>query len=409
MLTRCSATYCKGNSMSPISKWKRPEILLFIMAAAMPLAFGTWQALLNNFTIEQANFTGVEIGILQSLREIPGFLAFAVVFVLVLMREQTLAIASLMLLGIGTALTGFFPSTIGLYATTVLMSTGFHYYETISQSLQLQWFDKTHAAYNMGRMVAVGSFSSLVAFGLVWLMLDIFQITMGTVYLISGGATVAVAVFCWLSFPNFPQKVEQHKKIILRKRYWLFYALQFLGGARRQIFVVFAGFLMVEKFGFDAAAISIMFLANGALNMVCAPQIGKLIGKWGERRSLTAEYIGLIIIFLGYAVVKNPWVAVALYILDHLFFSMAIAMKTYFQKIADPKDMAPTAGVSFTINHIAAVVLPAVYGGLWIISPAAVFITGAGLAFVSLVLSRFIPLQPEAGNEICWRSAKAAG
>jgi len=395
--------------MSPISKWKRPEILLFIMAAAMPLAFGTWQALLNNFTIEQANFTGVEIGILQSLREIPGFLAFAVVFVLVLMREQTLAIASLMLLGIGTALTGFFPSTIGLYATTVLMSTGFHYYETISQSLQLQWFDKTHAAYNMGRMVAVGSFSSLVAFGLVWLMLDIFQITMGTVYLISGGATVAVAVFCWLSFPNFPQKVEQHKKIILRKRYWLFYALQFLGGARRQIFVVFAGFLMVEKFGFDAAAISIMFLANGALNMVCAPQIGKLIGKWGERRSLTAEYIGLIIIFLGYAVVKNPWVAVALYILDHLFFSMAIAMKTYFQKIADPKDMAPTAGVSFTINHIAAVVLPAVYGGLWIISPAAVFITGAGLAFVSLVLSRFIPLQPEAGNEICWRSAKAAG
>ncbi len=379
------------------------------MAAAMPLAFGTWQALLNNFTIEQANFTGVEIGILQSLREIPGFLAFAVVFVLVLMREQTLAIASLMLLGIGTALTGFFPSTIGLYATTVLMSTGFHYYETISQSLQLQWFDKTHAAYNMGRMVAVGSFSSLVAFGLVWLMLDIFQITMGTVYLISGGATVAVAVFCWLSFPNFPQKVEQHKKIILRKRYWLFYALQFLGGARRQIFVVFAGFLMVEKFGFDAAAISIMFLANGALNMVCAPQIGKLIGKWGERRSLTAEYIGLIIIFLGYAVVKNPWVAVALYILDHLFFSMAIAMKTYFQKIADPKDMAPTAGVSFTINHIAAVVLPAVYGGLWIISPAAVFITGAGLAFVSLVLSRFIPLQPEAGNEICWRSAKAAG
>ncbi len=404
-----SLTYCKGRNMSRISGWKHPEILLFIMAAAMPLAFGTWQALLNNFTIEHANFTGVEIGILQSLREIPGFLAFAVVFVLVIMREQTLAIISLMLLGIGTALTGFFPSTIGLYATTVLMSTGFHYYETINQSLQLQWFDKARAAHNMGRMVAVGSFSSLVAFGLVWLMLDIFQVPMGTVYLISGGATVAVAIFCWLSFPHFPQKVEQHKKIVLRKRYWLFYALQFLGGARRQIFVVFAGFLMVEKFGFDAAAISIMFLANGALNMVCAPQIGKLIGKWGERRSLTAEYIGLIIIFLGYAIVQNPWVAVALYILDHLFFSMAIAMKTYFQKIADPRDMAPTAGVSFTINHIAAVVLPAAYGGLWIISPAAVFVTGAGLAFVSLVLSRFIPLQPEAGNEICWRSAKVAG
>lgn len=391
--------------MSPTSKLNRPEILLFIMAAAMSLSFGTWQALLNNFTIERAAFTGVEIGILQSLREIPGFLSFAVVFVLVLMREQTLALVSLLLLGIGTAATGYFPSAIGLYATTVLMSTGFHYYETVNQSLQLQWFDKTTAAHNMGRMVAIGSFASLLAFGLVWLMLDIFNVTMETVYLVSGGATVAIAVFCWLVFPHFPQKVEQHTKIILRKRYWLFYALQFLSGARRQIFVVFAGFLMVERFGFDAAAISIMFLVNGALNMICAPQIGKLIGRWGERRSLTLEYIGLVIIFLGYAFVQNPWIAVALYILDHLFFSMAIAMKTYFQKIADPKDMASTAGVSFTINHIAAVVLPAAYGGLWIISPAAVFITGAALAFVSLVLSRFIPLLPEAGNEVCRRSA----
>lgn len=384
------------------SKWKRPEILLFIMAAAMPLSFGTWQALLNNFTIERAAFTGVEIGILQSLREIPGFLAFAVVFVLLLVREQTLALASLLLLGIGTALTGFFPSAMGLYITTVLMSMGFHYYETVNHSLQLQWFDKKTAAYNMGRMVAIGSFASLVAFGLVWLMLDILSVSMETVYLVSGGATIIMTILCWMAFPYFPQKVEQHKKIILRKRYWLFYALQFLSGARRQIFVVFAGFLMVEKFGFDAAAISIMFLVNGALNMICAPQIGKLIGRWGERRSLTVEYIGLVVVFLGYAIVQNPWVAVGLYIVDHLFFSMAIAMKTYFQKIADPKDMAPTAGVSFTINHIAAVVLPAAYGGLWIISPAAVFVTGATLAFVSLVLSRFIPLQPEAGNEVCW-------
>jgi predicted MFS family arabinose efflux permease len=150
-----------------------------------------------------------------------------------------------------------------------------------------------------------------------------------------------------------------------------------------------------------------MFLANGVLNMFCAPLIGKMIGKWGERRSLTLEYIGLILVFAAYAFVDNPWIAVGLYILDHLFFSMAIAMKTYFQKIADPKDMAPTAGVSFTINHIAAVVLPAAYGVLWIISPSAVFLTGAGLAFISLVLSQFIPMDPQEGNEVCWKSPRA--
>ncbi len=388
--------------------WRRPEMLLFLMAAAMPVSFGVWQALLNNFAIEQAAFSGVEIGILQSLREIPGFLAFAAILLLLVLREQTLALTSLVLLGLGTALTGFFPSEVGLYCTTVLMSLGFHYYETINQSLSLQWFEKEHAAHKMGQMVAIGSFAGLVAFGLVWLTLDILQIEMQTVYLLGGGVTMAIALFCWMAFPHFPEKVEQHKKLILRKRYWLYYALTFMGGARRQIFVVFAGFLMVEKFGFSAADISIMFLANGALNMFFAPRIGKLIGQWGERKALTLEYIGLIIVFSAYAFVSNPWIAVGLYIIDHLLFSMAIAQKTYFQKIGDPKDMAPTAGVAFSINHIAAVVLPAAYGLLWIISPAAVFLTGAAMGAVSLLLARLVPRHPEPGREVAWGSRNTA-
>ena len=393
--------------MTVSQRWQRPEVLLFIMAAAMPLSFAVWRALLNNFAIEEAAFTGVEMGILQSLREIPGFLAFAVVFILLLMREQTLAFISLLLLGIGTALTGLFPSVLGLYATTVLMSVGFHYYETVNQSLSLQWFKKETAAHNMGRMIAVGSFSSLIAFIVIWSLLELLGISMEWVYAVGGGATIVLAVFCWLAFPRFETHVEQHKKIILRKRYWLYYALVFFSGARRQIFVVFAGFLMVEKFGFSVADITLMFLANGVLNMFFAPQIGKFIGRWGERHSLTLEYIGLILIFLGYAFVESAWVAVVLYILDHLLFSMAIAIKTYFQKIADPKDIMPTAGVSFTINHIAAVILPAAYGLLWIVSPTLVFLTGAALACLSLILSRLIPLTPEAGYEVAWKTDAA--
>ena len=103
---------------------QRPEILLYLMTAAVPLGFSVWQTLLNNFAIERAGFTGAEMGILHSLREVPGFLSFAVVFVLLIMREQRLALVSLLLLGIGTAITGYFPSVLGLYCTTVLMSIG---------------------------------------------------------------------------------------------------------------------------------------------------------------------------------------------------------------------------------------------------------------------------------------------
>ncbi|MES9970444.1 MAG: hypothetical protein ABW092_10460, partial [Candidatus Thiodiazotropha sp.] len=148
-----------------LSTLRRPEILLLLMAIAVPLSFAAWQTLLNNFAIERAAFSGREMGMLQSLREIPGFLAFAVVFLLLLIREQRLAYLSLALLGIGTAITGFFPSVIGLYITTVIMSVGFHYYETLQTSLALQWIDKSRAPETLGRLIAAGSFASIITFG----------------------------------------------------------------------------------------------------------------------------------------------------------------------------------------------------------------------------------------------------
>jgi predicted MFS family arabinose efflux permease len=378
----------------------RPEVLLLLMAGAVPLSFATWQALLNNFAIERAAFSGAEMGILQSLREVPGFLAFTVVFLLLLLREQHIALISLALLGIGTALTGFFPTVIGLYLTTVVMSVGFHYYETIQTSLSLQWIEKERTAEILGRIIAVGAFTSIVAFAAIWTAFDMASLDFFTVYVLGGGVTVMIAIACWLFFPQFPGKVKQRRQLVLRKRYWLYYALTFLSGARRQIFIVFAGFLMVEKFGYSVAAISLLFLVNATLNMLFAARIGRIIGKVGERAALVFEYAGLVIVFVAYAFVESAHVAAGLYIVDHFFFALAIAIKTYFQKIADPADIASSAGVSFTINHIAAVVLPAALGIIWLTSPAAVFLAGAGLAGFSLLLSLNIPTHPEQGNEV---------
>ncbi len=378
----------------------RPEILLFLMAGAVPLSFATWQALLNNFAIERAAFSGAEIGILQSLREVPGFLAFAVVFLLYVLREQHIALVSLALLGIGTAVTGFFPTVLGLYLTTVFMSVGYHYYETIQTSLSLQWVDKKNAPEVLGRIIAVGAFTSILTFGAIWLAFDFAQLDFVIVYLIAGGATLGIVMMCSLFFPTFPTKVKQVRHMVLRKRYWLYYGLIFLSGARRQIFIVFAGFLMVEKFGYSVAAISTLFLINATLNMLFAARIGRLISVVGERTALIFEYVGLIGVFIAYAFVENSQIAAGLYIVDHFFFALAIAIKTYFQKIADPADIASSAGVSFTINHIAAVVLPAILGVLWLNSPSLVFLVGAGLAGLSLFLSLNIPKQPAPGNEV---------
>jgi len=251
-----------------LKSWQRPEVLLFLMAFAVPLSFSAWQALLNNFAIERAAFTGREMGILQSLREVPGFLAFGVVFVLLLIREQSLALLALLLLGLGTALTGFFPSVLGLYCTTVLMSLGFHYYETMQTSLAQQWIPKERAAETFGRLIAVGSFSAIIVFVLIWLATNLFNLDYRWLYLAFGGMTVAIAVISRFLFPMFPQHTVQHKHMVLRRCYWLYYALVFMSGARRQIFMVFAGFLMVEKFGYTVSNIALLFLINASLNVL---------------------------------------------------------------------------------------------------------------------------------------------
>lgn len=379
--------------------WRTPQNFLLLISIIVPIAFSTWMALLNNFVIEKANFDGADIGLLQSIREVPGFLAFTAVFVLLFIREQRFMLVSLAMLTLGTALTGYFPTLYGLLFTTLLMSTGFHYFETLKQSLSLQWLSKEEAPEMLGKFISVGALASLFTYGAIWVSLEQLKLDFKTVYLMAGGLGFVLILVMAFAFPQFKTKVPQNKKLILRKRYWLYYALTFMSGARRQIFTVFAGFLMVEKFGYSAADITLLFLINYVFNFLFAKRIGRFIGVVGERKALMFEYVGLIFVFVGYGLVQTAEWAAALYVVDHLFFALALAIKTYFQKIADPADMASTAGVAFTINHIAAVVIPVTFGVIWLVSPASVFYIGAGMAAVSLLLSLNIPAKPEEGNE----------
>lgn len=388
--------------------WRRPIGLLFMMALAMPIAFNTWSALLNNFVIEVAGFDGSDIGLLHTVREIPGFLAVGVIALIIFIREQVLGLVALVMLGVATGITAFFPSMTGILTLTMLSSIGFHYYETVNQSLQLQWIEKARAPQMIGWLMAAGSAVTFVAYVLIVMTWQAFDLSYAFVYMVSGGATVAIALFCLFAYPQFEAPHPQLKTFVLRRRYWLYYTLQFMAGARRQIFVVFAGFMMVEKFGFDVHEITSLYLLTLMTNIFVAPVIGRVVGVFGERRALLFEYAGLVLVFSAYGgVYFFGWgvaIAATLYVIDHIFFALALALKTYFQKIADPQDIAPTAAVAFTINHIAAVFLPVLLGLLWLVSPAAVFVLAAGMASVSFALALLIPRHPAKSHETVFQS-----
>lgn len=389
--------------VSGLPFWRRPISLLFIMAVAMPIAFSVWSALLNNFVIQIADFDGSDIGLLHTVREVPGFLAIGVILIIMFLREQTLGLISLALLGVATALTAYFPSVSGLLIITLISSFGFHYFETVNQSLQLQWLPKEKAPQIIGWLVGAGSIATLIVYLGIIIGWQKLELSFNFIYLTSGGLTALIAILCLLFFPTFETETKQITKLVLRRRYWLYYALQFLSGARRQIFVVFAGFMMVEKFGFEVHQLTALLLINLAINIFVAPLFGHFIAHFGERRALIIEYLGLVFVFVAYGgIYLFDWgvvLAATLFVLDHLFFGLRMALKTYFQKISAPEDIAPTAAVAFTINHIAAVFLPVLLGLLWLISPAIVFMVAALLAFLSFTLALLVPRFPDIGNE----------
>jgi len=263
------------------------------------------------------------------------------------------------------------------------MSFGFHYYETVNQSLTLQYFDQNTSPWVFGKMRSLGAASNIVVgIGIYFMeMLLSYQ----DIFLIIGGILMITAVWALFQDPTQKNIVPQHKKMIFRRRYSLYYILTFLAGARRQIFVAFAVFLMVKKFQFSIQEIAILFVINNVINFFLSPLIGKGIIRFGERKILSVEYFSLIFVFLAYTVVDTKLLVAVLYIFDHIFFNCSIAIKTYFQKTADPKDIAPSMAMGFTINHIAAVILPVVGGFLWIIDYRIPFIVGAGLCVISLL------------------------
>lgn len=371
------------------SPQNRPMYLFLIgLAVLSAMGFQGWRTLFNNYAVEVAQITGQQMGMIQGLREVPGFLALLVVYLLVFVREHRLAVLSLMVMGVGLMLTGMLPSYGGLVLTTLIMSFGFHYYETLSQSLTLQYFSVTQSPVVMGRLRAMGSAAN-IAIGLVFLV-AVNHATFQTLYVVLGIFVMAAASLFLLAKPTRRDLPLQRKNMVLRRSYWLFYVLTFLSGSRRQIFVAFAVFLMVSKFGYTVTEVTLLFMLNNAVNYFLSPMIGRAVNRFGERKVLSLEYAALFFVFLGYAVTDSKLLVAVLYILDHIFYNFAMAIRSFFQKIADPRDIAPSMAVGFTINHIAAVAIPITGGLLWMVDYRIPFLAGAFLSLVSLAFVQCI-------------------
>ncbi len=355
--------------------------------------FAVYSGVFQNFLRDVMRADEVGLGMLESLREIPGLLAAVTAGTLVAFAESRIAALGLALGAVGIAMTGFMGSFGGLVGITVFWSIGFHLWSTMQNAITLTLAKGSEGGRHLGRMSAVGAIATIAGLGFAYALrrawpgpppYNLFFGVAGFTILISAG-------LCSMLSHHAAGGARQ--PIVLRKEYGLYYLLIFLEGCRRQIFSIFATFALILVYKAPVGPMLLLQFINSILIAVTAPQMGKLVDRIGERKPLTIYACGLILVFIGYASYRSIGTLYALYLIDNILFSFGVGFNTYLHRIVRPSELTPSLAMGVTMNHIAAVTVPYFGALLWKSTGnyQTPFWVGVGIAAISLVATQFLP------------------
>lgn len=398
-----TSTGAPDSSATAVAPARRRSALVVIVLTnfLLSLGFQLWHSLFSNFAVQELGVRADQMGLIQTIREVPGLLGFSVGLLALLLAEMRIAGLSVVLMGVGVAMTGRADSLPCLVTSTLVMSVGFHFFMPSNLSAVLLLVGKNEAPRMLGRLSSLGALASVAGAGVVFLALD----TLGfrTLFYAAGALLIVggLALLPWSWQPvrsiHSPpgEGVEgrhARQRTPIRRRYWLYYTLELLMGSRRHIFTTFAVFLLVREHGVTAQTITVLFLINSLIGTFLYQQFGRIIARFGERRVFTFNFALLIFVFLGYAYIPLLPVLYLLFIADQVLFGFSIALQSYFQKIAvRPQEIMPNLSLGQTINHVAAVIIPLVGGVVWeAVGSRYTFLIGVGIAVLSLVVVQWM-------------------
>ena len=381
---------------------RRMMVYLVVSNFLLYFGFQVWQTLFNNFAVESVKIGPAEVGLVQAVREVPGLLGFLVGFVALYLSEVRIMALSIILMGLGIVATGYSTTLPILLVTTFVMSFGFHFFTPSTNAVVLMIARLSEAPRALGRLGSLGALAAVAATAAVYLLAQPwgYQTLFGVV-----GGLVMIGGVALLPLGGKDGGLPAFGRVILRRRYWLYYALSFLLGSRRHIFTTFAIYLLVREYHITVQTTAVLFLVNSLVNIVTLRWVGQLISRFGERLTLSVAFAALTLVFIGYAYITLLPVLYLLFVLDNIFIGFNLGLTTYFQKIAvAPQEITSNLSVEQTINHIAAIVIPVVGGTVWAVYGAqAPFIFGAVIVLIALGLTQFMrpaaqpAVQPAAG------------
>lgn len=400
-MTNSSIPTMKDEPKSTVTSMQRRSAITVIVLSNLLLSFSfqIWRSLFNNFAVGELGVQPTDMGWIQVVREIPGLLGLTIGLLALMMTEMRIAGLSVILMGVGVAMTGGANSIVSLALSTMVMSVGFHFFMPSNSSAVLMLVGEEETPRMLGRLNSVGALAAVAGAGVVFVALD--RLGFRTLFYVTGALVLVAGVVLlpWMRQPGGLTRRKGKRGIVadlrrtpIRKQYWLYYVLEFLMGCRRHIFTTFAPFLLVETFNVDVPTITMLYVINNLVGTFLFRQFGPLIVRFGERRVLVFNFLLLILVFLGYAYIPILPVLYFLFVADHVLFGFRIALQSYFQKIAvQPQDITPNISLGQTINHIAAVIIPLTGGIVWeAFGSQYTFLIGVGLVMITLVVIQWM-------------------
>jgi MFS family permease len=374
----------------PSTETRRRTGLLFLglAVAAVGFTMALQMAMNANFLADEIHVTGFQLGMLEAVRESCGVAAFVILALLAGWAEPIVGSVMLLLVALGLGSYGFVPNYLWVVLLSLVWSQGLHVWMPLPNSMILALAEPGRAGHRLGQMQAAGAIGSGIglaaALACVWLGVKIRPL-----YIAAGAMAVFAALACW----QIPRDIKTPgPRLVFRRRYSLYYLLSFLEGWRKQIFLCFAGFLLVRIYKTDLATMLLLWMAVNTIGYFVSPRVGRLIDRIGERKVLVFYYACLTGVFIGYALIPNRYVLYALFVVDSAFFVLTTALTTFVNRIAPPSEHTATLSMGVAMNHVAAVSMPFIGGLLWVtLGYQWAFAIGAVAAVFSIVVSLRVP------------------
>ncbi len=382
-------------------QWTRELAIMAAAVFALNVAIGLSDAVRTNFFIDLLGMSGEQILWLEGLREIPGLVLVFIAAAMMAIPPRVRATVALTTMAVGYALILTVPSFAALIPVEILASLGLHIWMPLLTILGTALASRAHAGRVLGLLGGAAALGMITGMGLAALLSGVGEGLPLRAYYGIGAVLILAAGLLLILLPRGTGvTVERPQRILVSKRYWLFYLLTFMQGARKQVMASFGALVLVAYFDWQVWQISTLLLVSAVVNTVASPLAGWTLDHFGERAMLTASYIITALCCVGFAMVRQVWALMVLFVMIKALVVFNIGVDSWVSRTIPRQELAPTLAAGLSINHVSSLAMPLLNGLLLpLIQYEGVYLLTAGLTLATvpfaLMMKRHRPAECE--------------